>query len=63
MDLEKIRTIQEWPRPETVQHVRPFCGLCSLYRQFLDVHCSVTHGIPLTRLHLLAISTLIRNKQ
>ena len=35
MDPEKIRTIQEWPRPETVQHVRSFCGLCSWYRQFI----------------------------
>ena len=35
MDPEKIRAIMEWPKLETVQHVRAFCGLCSWYRRFI----------------------------
>jgi hypothetical protein len=35
MDPAKVRTIQEYPRPETVHHVRAFCGLCSWYRHFI----------------------------
>ena len=35
-DPEKVRTVQEWPTPRTVTHVRSFLGLCSYYRRYIS---------------------------
>ena len=36
MDPDKVKAIQEWPRPGSVNDVRRFLGLCSYYRRFIN---------------------------
>ena len=35
VDLEKIKTIQEWPNPKSVGDIKSFQGLASFYRRFV----------------------------
>ena len=36
MDPDKVKAIQDWPRPDSINDVRRFLGLCSYYRRFID---------------------------
>ena len=44
----KIKTILEWPTPETPRDVRSFLGLCSFYRRFVWGFSNI--AAPLTEL-------------
>ena len=33
---EKVRTVVEWPRPQSVRDVRSFLGLASFYKGFIQ---------------------------
>ncbi len=34
-DPKKIKSIEEWPRPENVKDIQKFLGLCNYYRRFV----------------------------
>jgi hypothetical protein len=34
-DPDKIKTVQDWPRPKTPKKMRGFLGLCSYYRKYV----------------------------
>ncbi|GBN69125.1 Retrovirus-related Pol polyprotein from transposon opus [Araneus ventricosus] len=34
-DLEKIKAVVDWPRPDTIHDLRSFLGLCTYYRCFV----------------------------
>lgn len=36
MDPEKVKAVQEWPKPTNVTEVRSFVGLCSYLRKFIS---------------------------
>ena len=35
VDPEKVKSVQNWPVPETVTEARSFVGLCSYMRKFI----------------------------
>lgn len=45
MDLEKIRTIMEWPVPKDVADIRSFMGLVGYYRRFVEGFSRVAYPI------------------
>ena len=48
MDPERIRIIQEWPRPECVKEVRSFIGMLQYFRKFIKDFAKLS--TPLTNL-------------
>jgi len=45
---EKIKAIQEWPRPKCLKEVRAFYGLASYYRKFVKGFATIAE--PFTKL-------------
>jgi hypothetical protein len=35
MDMSRVRTIQEWPKPESYRDIQIFIGFCNFYRRFI----------------------------
>jgi hypothetical protein len=32
---DKVKAVQDWPRPKTTKQMRGFLGLCSYYRKYV----------------------------
>jgi hypothetical protein len=47
-DPEKVKALQEWPRPKNVKDVRAFLGFCSYYRRYVAGFAELS--IPLCKL-------------
>ena len=47
-DPDKIKAIQQWPRPETVKELRGFLGLSGYYRRFIQNYGKLAD--PLTQM-------------
>ena len=45
VDLEKIKTIMEWPIPKNVADIRSFMGLGGYYRRFIELFSKVAYPI------------------
>jgi hypothetical protein len=48
MDTDKIKTIQEWPRPMKVKDIQAFLGMTGYYRRFVVKYSQL--ALPLTKL-------------
>ena len=48
VDIDKIRSILEWPRPKSLGELRGFIGICTYYRKFVKGFSQLTS--PLTDL-------------
>ena len=48
MDPERIRTVAEWPVPESVIDIQVFLGFSNFYRRFIEGYSRVV--LPITRL-------------
>jgi transposase InsO family protein len=47
-DPEKVRAVEEWPKPDSLKEVRSFLGLCAYYRRFVPEFAKVArplHGL------------------
>ena len=47
-DPEKVKTVEEWKEPGSVQDIQAFLGMVGYYRQYIDDFATVAR--PLTRL-------------
>jgi hypothetical protein len=45
VDLENIKSIDEWPTPRNVTEVRSFMGLVGYYRRFIEGYPYIVHPI------------------
>jgi hypothetical protein len=48
MSLEKIKAIQEWPKPHKVKDIQSFLGFANFYWQFIPKYSDIV--VPLTQL-------------
>ncbi|KAF6767282.1 reverse transcriptase, partial [Kalmanozyma brasiliensis GHG001] len=48
MDQEKVRTIKEWPLPQSIHDIQRFLGFANFYRRFISHFARITR--PLTEL-------------
>ena len=45
MDPKKIQVILDWPRPQTVYHVRSFLGFTNTYRKFMYKYSQIARPL------------------
>ena len=48
MDPEKVKTIQDWPKPQKVKDVQSFLGFANFYRCYIHNYSNIV--VPLTHL-------------
>ena len=48
IDQERVKTISEWPKPQTVRDIRVFIGFMNYYRWFIEGFSKL--ALPLTKL-------------
>ena len=48
MDIERVKTIAEWPQPTSYHNIQVFLGFCNFYRRFIHRYSKIT--APLTEL-------------
>lgn len=48
MDRNRVKTIQEWPEPQTYHDIQVFLGFCNFYRRFIHRYSAI--AAPLTAL-------------
>jgi hypothetical protein len=45
MDPERVKAIQEWPRPEKLRNVQEFLGFANFYRRFIYKYSHIAKGL------------------
>lgn len=45
MDVDKIASIRQFPRPTKIKHLRAFLGLCNFYKKFCQNYSHYTLGL------------------
>ena len=48
MSLDKVQTMQDWPKPRKVKDIQSFLGFANFYQWFIDNYSDIV--TPLTRL-------------
>jgi hypothetical protein len=48
IDANRVKTIQDWPKPKTVRDIRVFIGFMNYYRRFIEGFSKI--ALPLTKL-------------
>jgi hypothetical protein len=48
IDTNRVKTVQDWPKPKTVRDIRVFIGFMNYYRRFIEGFSKI--ALPLTKL-------------
>jgi len=44
-DPDKVKAVQDWPRPKTHKQMRGFLGLCSYYRKYVKNFATIARSL------------------
>ena len=45
MEKDRVETVRDWPRPQTVRHVQQFLGFANFYRRFIKDYSRLASGM------------------
>ena len=45
VDLDKVKSIMEWPVPKNVSNIRSFMGITGYYRKFIEGFSKIAYPI------------------